>query len=298
MRFRKLGSTNLDVSVIGLGTFQFGGEWGKQFAQIEINQIVKTAADRGINFIDTAECYGNHQVESFIGKAISNNRDHWIIATKFGHTFNGFMDRSSDWSPKGVTKQLERSLKALRTDYIDLYQFHSGGNEDFEQDGLWTALDKHVKSGKIRNLGISIQHATVMNDDLFQLKSAKKVNAKVIQVVYNRFSRDAERLLLPYCEKNELGVIARIPLARGFLSGKYSNEYLFPTNDLRSSQDRKITLRMIKEASEIKKNEVPQGMNMAQYALKWILNHSAINCCVVGCKDVKQVIENSLEGLD
>jgi len=298
MKYRKLGYTDLNTSVIGLGTFQFGGEWGKQFVQKEIDLIAAAAADRGINFIDTAECYGDHQVESLIGKAISNNREHWIVATKFGHKYNGFMDRSSDWSPEGVTKQLEESLKALKTDHIDLYQFHSGGNEYFDQDELWKVLNKHVNSGKIRFLGISMQHSAVMNDDLYQVKSAKKVNASIVQVVYNRLSRDAERLLLPYCEKNRLGVIARIPLARGFLSGKYSNKSYFASNDLRSKQDKEDRLRMIKEVEEIKKNELPKNINMVQYALKWILKHSAINSCVVGCKDVKQLIENSLEGTD
>ena len=253
MKYRKLGFTDLVTSVIGLGTYQFGGEWGKQFTQIEIDRIVGTAADSGINFIDTAECYGDHQVESSIGKAIGKNRKHWIIATKFGHTFNDFMGRTPNWSPQNVTEQLERSLKALRTDYVDLYQFHSGNNKDFDEEGLWMTLGRHIQSGKIRYLGISIQHAVVMNDDLYQIKSAEKVNAQTVQVVYNRLSRDAERLLLPYCKKNGLGVIARIPLARGFLSGKYSIEHTFPADDLRSNQDKKMTTDMINNVEEIKK---------------------------------------------
>ena len=298
MKYRKLGFTDLITSVIGLGTYQFGGEWGKQFTQIEIDRIVGTAADSGINFIDTAECYGDHQVESSIGKAIGKNRKHWIIATKFGHTFNDFMSRTPNWSPQNVTEQLERSLKALRTDYVDLYQFHSGNNKDFDEEGLWMTLGRHIQSGKIRYLGISIQHAVVMNDDLYQIKSAGKVNAQTVQVVYNRLSRDAERLLLPYCKKNGLGVIARIPLARGFLSGKYSIEHTFPADDLRSKQDKKITTDMINNVEEIKKKEVPKGMDMAQYALQWILHQPGVTTCVVGCKNVEQVKKNSLEKLD
>jgi len=294
MEYRKLGQTDLNTSIIGLGTFPFGGEWGKQFTQVEIDQIISSAADNGINFIDTAECYGEHQVESLIGKAIGKNRDHWIVATKFGHIYNGFMDRIPDWSPKGVTGQLEQSLKALGTDYVDLYQFHSGDNKDFDEDGLWTALERHVQSGKIRYLGISIQHGAVMNDDLYQLESAAKVNASIVQIVYNRLSRDAERLFLPYCEKNGLGVIARIPLARGFLSGKYTIDHPFPVNDLRSNQDRRMTVGMVNAAQEIKEKEVPDGMDMTQYALHWILRQSAVSSCVVGCKDVGQVKRNSL----
>ena len=298
MEYRKLGRTDLITSFIGLGTLQFGGELGKQFTQIEIDRIIAAAADSGINFVDTAECYGHHQVESLIGKAIGENRKHWIVATKFGHIFNNFMDRIPYWSPKSVTEQLERFLKALGTDYVDLYQFHSGNNKDFDEEGLWMTLERHVKSGKIRYLGISIQHALVINDDLYQIKSAEKVKAQTIQVVYNRLSRDAERLLLPYCKKNGLGVIARIPLARGFLGGKYSIEHMFPANDLRSKQNKKMTTDMINDVEEIKKREVPESMDMAQYALQWILRQPGVTTCVVSCKNVEQVKKNSLEGLD
>ena len=107
MKYRKLGYTDLNTSVIGLGTFQFGGEWGKQFVQKEIELIAAATVDRGINFIDTAECYGDHQVESLIGKAISNNRAHWIVATKFGHKYNGFIDGKHQFLyDMGFTKEI------------------------------------------------------------------------------------------------------------------------------------------------------------------------------------------------
>src|SRR5581483_7959665 len=137
MNYRTLGKTGLKVSVIGVGTWQFGGEWGKDFTQHEVFQILSRARELGMNLIDTAECYGDHLSESLIGQAIKHDRAHWVIATKFGHKFHGFMNRSEPRKPADVVRQLEDSLRALQTDYIDLYQFHSWGNKDFDQPAVW-----------------------------------------------------------------------------------------------------------------------------------------------------------------
>ncbi len=150
MKYRILGKTGLNVSVVGIGTWQYGGEWGKDFEQKEVDAILYKAKELGINFIDTAECYGDHLSESLIGQAIQKEREEWIVATKFGHQFHGNFERSSHWSAEAVVKQLDASLKALQTDYIDLYQFHSGSDEAFDNDDLWTELDKQVKAGKVR----------------------------------------------------------------------------------------------------------------------------------------------------
>src|ERR1700761_8701614 len=136
MQYRTLGKTNLKVSVIGIGTWQFGGEWGHDFTPDEVAAILHRGHDLGINFLDTAECYGDHLSESLIGQAIEKNRGDWIIATKFGHKYNGFLDRSEPRSPAEVRKQLEDSLKALRTDFIDLYQYHSWGDDQFFNDDV------------------------------------------------------------------------------------------------------------------------------------------------------------------
>jgi myo-inositol catabolism protein IolS len=116
MKYRRLGRTDLTVSVVGVGTWQFGGEWGKDFAQGGVDAILGRARDLGINLIDTAECYGDHLSESLVGKAIARDRDHWIVATKFGHRFTGLHQRDEQWSARQVVEQLERSLRALRTD--------------------------------------------------------------------------------------------------------------------------------------------------------------------------------------
>src|SRR5262245_5666431 len=139
MQYRTLGSTGFRVSVIGVGTWQFGGEWGHDFAQSEVDGILDEAAQLGFNFIDTAECYGDHHSEQLIGAYLGRHeRSRWIIATKFGHRFNGFMDRTDAFSVAEVRLQLEASLRALGVDAIDLYQFHSGVDALFQNDELWS----------------------------------------------------------------------------------------------------------------------------------------------------------------
>src|SRR5947208_9363653 len=119
MNYRKLGNTGLKVSVVGVGTWQYGGEWGKDFTQPEVDAIFDKSRELGVNLIDTAECYGDHTSEAFIGNAINRDRNKWIVATKFGHKYHGYMNRTEPRSPRDVRRQLTDSLAALKTDYID-----------------------------------------------------------------------------------------------------------------------------------------------------------------------------------
>ena len=290
MKYRRLGKTDMNVSVIGVGTWQFGGEWGKNFEQSEVNDMFAAAKDCGINLIDTAECYGDHLSEEFIGAAIEGNREDWIVATKFGHKFHDLFTRDTIYEPAMILQQLEDSLKALRTDYIDLYQFHSGNDEMFQTEGLWELLQKQVELGKIRHLGISIGS----NQNIFQTERASSVNAKTIQVVYNRLDRAPEEQVLPECIKQDLGVLARVPLASGFLSGKYTESAAFDKTDVRGNwMDDKARLDKITQAIEIKKTEVPEGVNMAHWALAWVLTNPAVTTVIPGCKTVEQVKSNA-----
>ena len=149
MRYRTLGQTNLRPSVIGLGTWQFGGEWGRTFTTAEVEAILGAARDAGINFLDTAECYGDHLSERLVGDYLARrDRSRWLVATKFGHHFNSFMNRTDDFSVDGVRRQLEASLKALRVETIDLYQFHSGSDALFQNQELWTMLAEQKRAAK------------------------------------------------------------------------------------------------------------------------------------------------------
>ena len=290
MKYRRLGKTGLRVSVIGVGTWQLGGEWGKDFAQDEVDAMLSRAAQLGINLIDTAECYGDHESERLIGRAIEGNRKDWVLATKFGHRFTERFERDFIFEPSAVEEQLEASLKALRTDYVDLYQFHSGTDEMFQTPGLWARLARLVESGVVRHLGISISKK---NASPMQAREASNVGAEAIQVVYNRIEREAEAEILPACLEQDLGVLARVPLASGFLSGKYTSEDQFPETDVRgvwhTEEQRREAIAQVEQV----RKEVPEGASMAQWALAWCLRHPAVSCVIPGCKNVEQVESNA-----
>lgn len=290
MKYRRLGKTELNVSVVGLGTWQFGGEWGQQFTQDEVDAILDKGKELGINLIDTAECYGDHLSEQFIGNYIARrNREDWIIATKFGHHFHERFTRTDSYGADDVVKQLDASLKALQTEYIDLYQFHSGPDTAFDNDALWTVLDKQIQAGKIRHLGTSIGS----NDNLHQTAASSQVNSQAIQVVYNRLDRTPENRVFPSCQEQDLGVLARVPLASGYLSGKYKPGAVFDATDVRHRHDADMVRRKLEEVERIKRDEVPEGVDMAQWALAWCLKHPAVTAVIPGCKNPEQVVANA-----
>ena len=290
MKYRRLGKTDMVVSVVGVGTWQFGGEWGREYTQAEADAVLNRALDEGINLIDTAECYGDHTSERLIAPTLGRNRDKWILATKFGHKYHGLFDRTYHWSAAEVTQQLEDSLTALQTDYVDLYQFHSGDDDVFDNDELWAALQKMVESGKVRHLGISIG----ANTNIHQTSKATEVGASVIQVIYNRLDKAPEAEVFASCIEQDLGVLARVPLASGYLSGKYPPGTTFTDpSDVRSRHDPAVVEARLQEVVEIGKNEVPAGVNMATWALAWCLQHDAVTCVIPGCKDADQVSANA-----
>ena len=206
MKYRKLGASGLKVSVIGMGTWQFGGEWGKDFTQEEVTPAFRKALEMGINLVDTAECYGDHLSERFIGAAIKElgARDRFILATKFGHHFTAPFVRTEPRSAGDVEKQLEDSLAALQTNYIDLYQYHSWGDAQFEAEDVRAVLEKAKAAGKIRHIGNSIG-ANVKN--AAQVEKSPQFHVESVQVVYNRLTRAAEEVFFPVCERLQLGVL-------------------------------------------------------------------------------------------
>ena len=290
MLYRRLGKSELNVSVVGLGTWQLGGEWGKDYEQSEVNQMIGRAKELGINLLDTAECYGDHTSEELLGNAIKGQRADWIIATKYGHQFHANFDRTDVFDSVSVQKQLEISLKALQTDFIDLYQFHSGPNEDFDNPDLWEMLARQVEAGKIRALGLSITTA----NPLLQIQKMSAYGISVLQIIYNRLSREPEETIFPICIEEDIGVLTRVPLASGLLSGKYNSDATFTNpNDVRSQRDAKSIHQQLVEVQQIKDDEVPQGVDMAQWALAWCLRNQAVTAVIPGCKNVRQVEANA-----
>jgi aryl-alcohol dehydrogenase-like predicted oxidoreductase len=290
MRYRILGSTGLRVSVIGLGTWQFGGEWGRAFSQAEADAILDQAGALGINLLDTAECYGNHLSEGLIGDYLSrHDRSRWIVATKFGHRFNRFMDRTEDFSVVGVRQQLETSLRALRVETIDLYQFHSGTDSQLLNEELWAMLGEQKRAGNVRHLGISI----LGKGSEMQAREAHRLGAEALQVIYNRLDRRPEQLYFSHAQRDNLGILARVPLASGFLSGKYGSDAAFAANDWRSTFEAERIRRDLAEVERIRQAELPAGVPMAQWALAWCLKNPAVSTVIPGCKDPAQVAANA-----
>ncbi len=291
MKYRTLGKTGMVVSVVGMGTWQLGGEWGKDFSQDEVDGMFDAAREVGINLIDTAECYGDHASERLIGAAVEGGRDRerWIIATKFGHVFHGFMNRTDERAPADAVRQVEASLKALRTDYVDLLQYHSVSDADFDNEALHDTLVKLVKSGKVRHLGNSIGS----NDNLHQTERSPWAGVEAIQLIYNRLDRKPEQRVLPACERMNLGVLARVPLASGFLSGKYSPGAQFKSGDVRAGRDQARTDEQLREVQRITREEVPADVSIASWALAWCLRNPAVTCVIPGCKSAEQVRANA-----
>ena len=290
MKYRILGSTGIKISVVGVGTWQYGGEWGMAFTQEMADPILGRAKELGINLLDTAECYGDHYSEALIGNYLRGQRHDWVVATKFGHKFHSNFERTEHWDPAGVTQTVEDSLRALQTDYVDLLQFHSGTDEVFNNDAMWAALHQLVQSGKVRHLGLSISS----NSDVYQTSRARQVGAEAIQVIYNRLDQAPEAEVFPACQAQNLGVLARVPLASGLLSGKYLPGTTFTApDDIRSRRDPGFIEERLREVEQIRQNELPAGVPMAAWALAWCLQHPAVTCVIPGCKSVEQVEFNA-----
>jgi aryl-alcohol dehydrogenase-like predicted oxidoreductase len=295
MRYRRLGGTGLDVSVIGLGTWQLGGEWGQDFTQSEVDRLIGRAGELGVNLVDTAECYGDHTSESLVGHAIKAHRDAWVVATKFGHHFHPDRTggdpgsvRSDHWTPAEVVAQLEASLRALGTDHVDIYQAHGGTDDQVGTTGLWEALRAQVDAGKIRHLGLSVDPG---DDD--RVTQATSLDAEVVQVTYNRLNQVAADRLLPIAQGQRLGVIAREPLANGLLSGKYRpGRPMAGPGDWRSTQDPAALDAKLVRVQKIETDELPPGIPLARWALAWALQHPAISTVVAGSRSLGQLEGN------
>ncbi|MGM7723493.1 aldo/keto reductase [Metabacillus sp. Hm71] len=294
MKYRQLGNTELKISELSFGTWAIGGSWGKSDDQ-EALQGLERAMDAGVNFFDTADVYGNGHSEELLAKATKGKEDKIHIATKFCRA--GDIHGLETYSEKTVTAYCEDSLKRLQREAIDLYQIHCPPMEILKDGRVFEVLDKLQQQGKIRYYGVSVE---TVEEGLFCLEQA---NVKALQVIFNIFRQKPVSELLPQAKEKGVGLLARVPLASGLLTGKFTKQATFEADDHRSFNKNGEqfnvgeTFAGVEFSKGVELSEqlgwIAEGRgNMTRAALRWILDHEEITTVIPGFKTVKQVEDN------
>lgn len=266
-----------------MGTEVYSGNWGIHYSTEDIEKILSVALQNGVTEIDTAASYGeNHYVERLIGDAISGVRGQVVLASKFHYNHLGKNRGLPISTVSDIQRELSLSLQSLKTDYLDIYYFHSGSDEVYFQDHIWTWLNDMVRQGVIRRLGLSLSHSLVKTDSNKQLLAAKEYGISAIQTVVNLYSQEALRFVIPYCKNKDLTVYGRMPLAKGLLSGKYARGSVFPPEDPRA-RDHDTTSSILEFVERNNHNINVEG------AIRWSLQH--VEKIVIGIKTVPQLEE-------
>ena len=293
MEYRILGKTGLKISAIGFGAWAIGGNmWGPQDDNDSIAALNK-AIDLGVNFIDTAAAYGNGHSEKIIGKVLKTRKEKIYIATKIPPlTWPPSPDsHAKDAFPKEkIISSVEQSLKNLQLDCIDLIQLHSW-RENWTNDTEWhETLLELKKQGKIKFIGVSVHDN--MEDEALKLIETGRIDT--IQVVYNVLAQTPAKNLLPKAQKYNIGIIARVPLAYGALTGKFTSNTTFPENDFRQNKYYGNNLKDVLEKVEAFKKVIgkDEKSDLIAHALYFALAHPAVSTTIAGIRNAKQAEEN------
>ncbi len=286
MRQIRLGRSDLQVSRIAFGTWEVGGDWGATDEDAAVAAI-RHAADRGINFFDTAQGYGFGASEGVLARALEGRpRDQVVIATKGGLRPSPTRRVERDASPEWIRRGVDESLRALRTDYIDLYQIHwPDPNIPFEETA--GALAELVTAGKIRHVGVS-------NFDAEQMEAfSATLPVETLQPPYHLFRRDIEESILPYARAHDIGVLVYGPLGHGLLSGAMTEETRFAPDDWRSKSDvfrGELYRRNLRIVSALERfAEVELGTSVSRLAVAWTLANPAVHVAIVGTRKPNHV---------
>jgi aryl-alcohol dehydrogenase-like predicted oxidoreductase len=296
MEYRSLGRTGFKVSTISLGCWAIGGTWGEVDDKESLRALHK-AVDLGTNFFDTADVYGDGRSERLLGQLLRERRGEQIyVTTKAGrrlnpHTVEGF-------NRENLTAFVERSLDNLGVETLDLLQLHCPPTNVYYTPEVFGVLDDLVKAGKLRFYGVSIERPEE------GLKAIEYPGVQSIQVIYNVFRQRPAELLFAEAKKRKVGILARVPLASGLLTGKMTKDTSFEADDHRkfnrngeafdrgetfSGVPYELGLRLVDELRPL----VPNGVSMAAFALRWILMNDAVSCAIPGAKRPSQVEGNA-----
>src|SRR6516165_1908049 len=228
--YRRLGKTNWEVSAISLGTWQVGGRWGERFDDALAERIIEAAIERGVNFIDTADVYGNRASEAAVGRVLrrtkSRHGDRVYVATKCGRFINPHV--SSGYTPAALRGFVEASLRNSGLEALDLVQLHCPPTEVYYRPEIFALFDQLKAEGKIRHLGVSVERVEEA------LKAIEYPNVATVQIIFNAFRLRPSTLLFREVRATDVGIIARVPLASGLLSGHFSRQTRFGPGDHRT----------------------------------------------------------------
>lgn len=295
MEYRILGKTGFNISAISLGTWQVGGTWGSGFDHQLAGRILRTAIDRGVNFIDTADVYEAGESEKAVGKAVRDSSERIYVATKCGRQIQPH--RSEGYTPAVLRQYVEDSLKRLGLERIDLIQLHCPPWEVYYRPEIFGLFEDLKAEGKIAHLGVSVEKVEQA------LKAIAYDNVATVQIIYNMFRQRPEEQLFPAAQAREVGLIVRVPLASGLLTGKFSASSTFGAGDHRHGNrngewfDRGETFAGVPfetglAAADRVEELLPAGHSLTRAALQWVLRRPEVSCVIPGASKPGQVLDN------
>jgi aryl-alcohol dehydrogenase-like predicted oxidoreductase len=294
MQYRELGRTGFNVSAISFGAWAIGGTWGP-VEDGESLAALHRALDKGVNFFDTADVYGDGHSERLLAQLRKERKEKFYIATKAGRRLDPHVVEG--YNRQNLTAFLERSLKNLETDTLDLVQLHCPPTPVYYMPEVFGVMDDLVKAGKLRHYGVSVEKVEEA------LKAIEYPNVKTVQIIFNIFRQRPNELFFAEAQKRRIGVLARLPLSSGMLAGKLTRTSTFAEDDHRNFNrqgaafDKGETFSGLDyetglQAVDALRALVPKGATLAQLALRWILMDPAVTCAIPGAKRSSQVDEN------
>jgi aryl-alcohol dehydrogenase-like predicted oxidoreductase len=299
MKYRKLGKTGFEVSEVSLGTWQVGGGWGGSFDGGIANKIIHTAIDEGINFIDTADVYDGGLSEAAVGKVVRERAEKIYVATKCGRQINPHVNEG--YTPESLRKYVEASLKNLGLETIDLIQLHCPPTEVYHRDDIFGLFDQLKTEGKIQHLGVSVEQVS-------EAMTALKFDiVSTVQIIFNMFRLKPSEIFFSHAAYNNIGVIVRVPLASGLLTGMLNPLSVFDPEDHRTFNrngeafDKGETfsgvpyekgLAAVEELKEIFKGDE----KLVSWAIRWVLMFPQVSTVIPGASKVEQVLSNVKAG--
>ena len=294
MKFRKFSNIGWQVSEVGLGCWAIGSEWG-DVSKEDANEVLKTSLDNGVNFFDTADVYGDGRSEQFIGELLKSTSEKIYVATKSGRRLNPH--NSEGYNPQNIESFIDRSLKNLGVECIDLLQLHCPPSDVCSKKETYEMMDDIVKKGKILHYGVSVEKVSEALDAI------QFPNVKSIQIIFNMFRQKPSEEFFKEAAKRDVAIIVRVPLASGLLTGKMTKDSSFPANDHRNYNIKGeafdvgetfsgISFEKGLLAVEELKQLLPENFTMADLALKWILMHDEVTVAIPGAKNKQQASLN------